>query len=95
MQEIYLACHKWIGDRLSPPVRAEIRDGIHWVDFHDLWQWRLRIRALTLEQLKELHRERMATSKAYLDACNSFVRNDSANGPDGSIHWTIAAGRQE
>ncbi len=82
MQEIYRECHAHFGKRIAAPVRAEIRDAIHWVDFHDIWQWRLKIRAMTLEQLEALHGERLAAVQSYLESCNSFTLN-----PDAFLLW--------
>ena len=82
MQEIYRSCHKWMGERLSIPVTAEIQDGIHRMDFHELFRWRLKVRTMTLEDLEQLHRERLSAVKAYLDASDSIELT-----PDALLRW--------
>jgi len=72
MQGVYLACHRRMGKRLSAPVTAEIRRGAHWMDFHQLFRWRLALRAMTLEQFEELHRERLSAAQAYIEASRDF-----------------------
>lgn len=87
MQEIYLACHQWMGARLGAPVRAHIQGkpdgrGIHLVDFHDVFQWQVRLDAMTLEELEALHRERLETVSAYLHASAWFALT-----PDAVLEW--------
>jgi phosphohistidine swiveling domain-containing protein len=82
MQEVYLECHKWVGERLAAPVSAEIHDRVHRMDFHELYQWRLKLRMMSLEDMEQLHRERLATAEAYLD---SSIRFDCS--PDSFLEW--------
>jgi phosphohistidine swiveling domain-containing protein len=72
MQSIYLDAHQWIGNRLQSPNRNEIHGNMHRIAFQDLFQWRIRLRQMTLNELEKLHEEREQTFADYLDACWRF-----------------------
>lgn len=82
MQAVYRAVYEWMGHRLQSPVSVEVRDGVVWVDFHDVFQWRVKLRAFSLEDLEALHAERLKTAESYLVASEQLQLT-----PEGFLEW--------
>jgi phosphohistidine swiveling domain-containing protein/glycogen synthase len=82
VQEIYLRAHRWAADRLGVKTALKIIDDIHVVNFHDIFGWRINMRKMNLDELEELHRERMENAKNYLAASESLELN-----PESVDNW--------
>lgn len=82
MQSVYLDAHRWVGQRLGLAVHNEIQGAVHCIPFADVWQWRLRLRALGLDELECLQREREECLEEYLAACARLLPN-----PRSLRHW--------
>jgi phosphohistidine swiveling domain-containing protein len=78
MQSVYLEAHQWIGRRLQTLVRNEIDQSIHRIAFEDLFQSRIRLRQMGIDDLEKLHDEREKAFADYLEAIMNFALKHEA-----------------
>jgi phosphohistidine swiveling domain-containing protein len=72
MSDVYSSGHQLMASLLEIPTRLDFADGIHLIHFSDLSRWREKLRSMNLEQLENMHQDRIRTSTDYLRLSKEF-----------------------
>jgi hypothetical protein len=57
-----------MSQRIGVDLETRVERGVHWVDFHGLWNWRTEMTRWSLEALEAFHDERIRAVQSYVSA---------------------------